>query len=197
MSSPSAGIDHGMTSYADPGFSRYLRHAFLASAGFDREDLSRPIIGIVNTSSDYATCHRQMPELIAAVRRGVLEAGGLPMVFPTAALGEVLLSPTSMLYRNMVAMETEEMIRAQPMDAVVLVGGCDKTVPAQLMAAASADVPALLVVAGPMNTGSWRGEALGACTDCRRYWARYRSGDLGDDEIAEVEGDSLHHGLRR
>jgi len=178
-----------LTSYGDEGFSRFLRGAFLAASGYDRRDLERPMVGIAHTCSDYTPCHRQMPELVEAVRRGVLEAGGLPMVFPTTSLGETLLSPTSMLFRNLAAMETEELIKAQPMDAVVLLGGCDKTVPAQLMAAFSADLPALLVVAGPMSSGFWRGERLGACTDCRRQWARYRSGELLDEEIDEVQGE--------
>ena len=182
-----AGIDSRPTSYGDAGFSRYLRRAFLASAGYDQSDLDRPVVGIADTSSDYTPCHRLMPELVAAVKRGVLEAGGLPLVFPTMSLGEILLTPTSMLYRNLLAMETEEMIKAQPMDAVVLLGGCDKTVPAQLMAAASANLPALLLVAGPMLTGSWQGKRLGACTDCRRYWAEYRAGTLGSQEIVEVQ----------
>jgi len=181
------GIDRGLTAYGDLGFSKYLRRAFLASAGFDRADLDRPVVGIADTSSEYTTCHRHMPEIVQAVKRGVLEAGGLPLVFPTTSLGEILLSPTSMPYRNLLAMETEEMIRAQPMDAVVLLGGCDKTVPAQLMAAASANVPAIAVVTGPMLTGSWRGERLGACTDCRRYWALYRAGELDDVAISEIE----------
>ncbi len=180
------GVFGRLTSYGDPGFSRYLRRAFLASAGYDDVDLERPVVGIVDTSSDYNTCHRDMPALVDAVKRGVLEAGGLPFAFPTASLHEILISPTAMFYRNLVAMETEEMIRAYPMDAVVLLGGCDKTVPAQLMAAASANVPAISVVTGPMWTGSWRGERLGACTDCRRYWARYRAGKLTDEEIAEI-----------
>ena len=184
---PKRGVDRNLTSYGDEGFSRYLRRAFLASAGFDRADLDRPVVGIADTSSDYTTCHRQMPELVQAVKRGVLEAGGLPLVFPTSSLAEILLHPTSMLYRNLLAMETEEMLRAQPMDAAVLLGGCDKTVPAQLMAAASANLPALCVVTGPMTTGSWRGARLGACTDCRSFWARYRAGELNETEIDEVE----------
>lgn len=183
---PLRGVDGNLTSYGDPGFSRYLRRAFLASAGYDGTDLDRPIVGIADTSSDYNPCHREMPSLVQAVKRGVLEAGGLPFAFPTASLHEILIAPTAMLYRNLVAMETEEMIRAYPMDAVVLVGGCDKTVPAQLMAAASANVPAIFVVTGPMLTGSWRGERLGACTDCRRYWAEYRAGRLGEQDLAEV-----------
>jgi dihydroxy-acid dehydratase len=181
------GVDRRLTSYGDYEFSRYIRRAFLASAGYDQSDLSRPVVGIANTSSDYTTCHRQMPELVAAVKRGVLEAGGLPLVFPTCSLGEILLTPTSMLFRNLMAIETEELIRAQPMDSVVLLGGCDKTVPAQLMAAVSADVPALLLVAGPMQTGIWRGERLGACTDCRRLWADHRASIISSDEMVEVQ----------
>lgn len=176
-----------MTSYGDLGFSRFLRRAFLAAAGFDGTDVDRPVIGIANLTSDYNPCHRDMPALVDAVRRGVLEAGGLPFVFPTISLGESFLTPTSMLYRNLLAMETEELIAAQPMDAAVLLGGCDKTVPAQLMAAAVADVPVILDVVGPMITSSWRGERLGACTDCRRFWARYRADDLDKSEIDEVE----------
>ncbi len=182
------GIFRNLTSYGDEDFSRYLRRAFLASQGYDEEDLDRPIVGIADTSSDYVSCHRQMPEIVEAIRRGVLEAGGLPFRFPTSSWHEILTSPTTMLFRNLLAMATEEAIRAQPMDAVVLVGGCDKTVPAQLMAAASADVPALCVVTGPMLTGRWRGERLGACTDCRRLWAKHRAGELDGWEIAQVEG---------
>ena len=181
------GIYKNLTSYGDEDFSKYMRRAFLASAGYDAEDLDRPIVGIADTSSDYNPCHRQMPELVDAVKRGVLEAGGLPLVFPTLSLNEVLVSPTTMPYRNLLAMVTEEMIRAQPMDSVVLLGGCDKTVPAQLMAAVSADVPAISVVTGPMMTGSWRGERLGACTDCRRLWAQYRAGEINEQEVREVE----------
>lgn len=180
------GIDRSLTNYADEGFSRYLRRAFLASSGYDGQDLERPVIGITNTASDYNTCHREVPQLIESIRRGVLEAGGLPMVFPTISLGEILLSPTSMLYRNLMAMETEEMVRAQPMDAVVMVGGCDKTTPAQMMAAASLEVPSIVAVVGSMLTGDWRGERLGACTDCRRYWGQHRAGDLDEREIVEV-----------
>jgi len=181
------GINRNLTTYGDREFSKYMRRAFLASAGYDRTDLQRPIIGIVNTSSDYNVCHRQMPEMVSAVKRGVLEAGGLPLVFPTISLNEILTSPTTMLFRNLQAMETEEMIRAQPMDAVVLLGGCDKTVPAQVMASVSANIPAVSVVAGSMLTGSWRGERLGACTDCRRFWAQYRGGELDQQEISELE----------
>ena len=129
-----------------------------------------------------------MPELQEAVERGVLAAGGLPRAFPTVSLGEVFLNPTSMMFRNLMAMDVEEMIRAQPMDAVVLIGGCDKTVPAQLMGAASANKPAIQVVTGPMMTGRHKGERLGACTDCRRFWGKFRAGEVGAIEIAQVEG---------
>ncbi len=182
------GINRSLTQYGDRDFSRFIRRAFLSSAGYDPEDLARPVVGIVDTSSDYNTCQRQMPEMVAAVKRGVLEAGGLPFAFPTISLNEILTSPTTMLFRNLAAMETEEMIRAQPMDAVVLLGGCDKTVPAQAMAAISANIPAIRVVAGPMLTGSWRGQRLGACTDCRRLWAEYRAGELEQADIEEIEG---------
>jgi len=182
-----SGINRSLASYGDIEFSKYMRRAFLASAGYDRTDLGRPVVGIVDTSSDYNTCHRQMPEMIRAIKRGVLEAGGLPMAFPTISLHEINTHPTTMLFRNLEAMDTEEMIRAQPMDSVVLVGGCDKTVPAQIMAAVSANVPAIYCIAGPMITGYWRGQRLGACTDCRRFWAQYRAGELSDEEIREVE----------
>ena len=129
-----------------------------------------------------------MPALIEAVERGVTAAGGLPLTFPTISLGEPFMHPTTMLFRNLMAMDTEEMIRAHPIDAVVLIGGCDKTVPAQLMAAASAGVPAIQLVTGPMLTGSHKGERLGACTDCRRYWGAHRGGRVDEDEIAEVGG---------
>nr|WP_183344297.1 dihydroxy-acid dehydratase [Conexibacter arvalis] len=176
-----------MTSYGDDGFSRFLRRSFLASAGIDREDLDRPVVGIVDTSSDYTTCHRDMPKLVEAVRRGVLQAGGMPFVFPAMSLAEIQTSPSAMLFRNLMAMQVEESIRSQPMDAVVLLGGCDKTVPAEVMAAASADVPAVLVVTGPMMAGSWRGQRVGACTDCRRLWSSHRGGEIDAGQIEEVE----------
>jgi dihydroxy-acid dehydratase len=182
------GLDRGLTHYGDRDFSLYLRRSFAQSMGYSRELLSRPVIGIADTGSGYNNCHRHFPELLEAVKRGVLVAGGLPIAFPTISLGEVFLSPTSLKYRNLMAMDTEEMIRAQPMDAVVLMGGCDKTVPAQLMGAISADRPTIMLVAGPMMTGRHRGERLGACTDCRRFWARYRAGDIDDAEISEIEG---------
>src|SRR5882672_256989 len=183
------GLARGLTNYGDPDFALYLRRSFARSMGYSSDLLARPVIGIADTSSGFNNCHRHFPELIEAVKRGVLAMGGLPLTFPTISLGEVFLSPTSLMFRNLMAMDTEEMIRAQPMDAVVLVGGCDKTVPAQLMGAISANRPAIQLVAGPMMTSRWHGERLGACTDCRRFWAKYRAGEVTPSEINEIEGN--------
>ena len=182
------GLDKGLTNYGDPEFSRYLRRSFAKSMGYSGEMLERPIIGIATSASGFNNCHRLTPELVEAVKRGVLASGGLPFDFPTISLGEVFLSPTSLVFRNLMSMDVEEMIRAQPMDSVVLIGGCDKTGPAQVMGAVSAAIPAIQLVVGPMMTGRYRGERLGACTDCRRFWARHRSGDV------TAAGD---HGNRR
>lgn len=182
------GIRRGLTNYGDPDFAAFLRTSFARSMGLSKDMLARPTIGIAMTPSGFNNCHRTMPELVEAVSRGVLAAGGLPRPFPTISLGEVFLSPTSMVYRNLMAMDTEEMLRAQPMDAAVLIGGCDKTVPAQLMGAISADVPVVQLVTGPMMTGRHKSERLGACTDCRRFWAMYRAGTVDDEEIQTVEG---------
>src|SRR5258706_1448064 len=181
------GLARGLTNYGDPDFALYLRRSFAKSMGYSSAALARPIVGIANSGSGFNNCHRHFPELIDAVRRGVLSAGGLPIDFPTISLGEVFLEPTSMLYRNLMSMDVEEMVRAQPMDAVVLVGGCDKTVPAQLMGAASAGVPAVQLLAGPMMAGHHHGERLGACTDCRRFWAKHRARQGDAAEIGEVE----------
>jgi dihydroxy-acid dehydratase len=183
------GIARGLTNYGDPAFSLYLRRSFAKSMGYSSEMLERPVVGIADSKSGFNNCHRHFPELIDAVKRGVLGAGGLPLEFPTVSLGEVFLSPTSMMFRNLMSIDVEEMIRAQPMDAVVLLGGCDKTVPAQLMGAASADVPAVQLVAGPMMPTSFHGERLGACTDCRRFWALHRAGKVDQAGIEEVEGN--------
>src|SRR3954453_15409675 len=178
MSEPTVGLAHGLTNYGDKDFSLYLRRSFAQSMGLSRAMLGRPVVGIADTASGFNNCHPHFPELLDAVKRGVLAAGGLPVAFPTISLGEVFLSPTSLKFRNLMSIDTEEMVRAQPMDAVVLMGGCDKTVPAQLMGAVSAGRPAIMLVAGPMMTGRHKGERLGACTDCRRFWARYRAGEV-------------------
>ena len=181
-----SGMRKGLTSYGDAGFSLFLRKAFIKGAGYTDAALDRPVIGITDTGSGYNPCHGNMPQLVEAVQRGVLMAGGLPVKFPTISIGESFAHPTSMFLRNLIAIDTEEMIRAQPMDAVVLIGGCDKTVPAQLMGAASAGMPAVQLVTGSMLTGSHRGETVGACTDCRRYWARFRADEIDGQEIAAV-----------
>ncbi len=185
---PTHGLRRNLTHYGDPDFALYLRRSFARSMGYSVELLERPIVGIAQSGSGFNNCHRNMPELVDATRRGVLAAGGLPLDFPTVSLGETFLSPTSLMFRNLMSMDVEEMIRAQPMDAVVLIGGCDKTVPAQLMGAASADLPAIQLVTGPMLAMDYRGERLGACTDCRRFWARYRAGELSERQIDDVEG---------
>lgn len=176
----------GLTSYGDAEFSLFLRKAFIKGAGYSDAALERPVIGIADTGSGFNPCHGNMPQLIEAVQRGILLAGGLPVHFPTISVHESFAHPTSMYLRNLMAIDTEEMIRAQPMDAVVLIGGCDKTVPAQLMGAASAGVPAIQLVTGSMLTGSHRGQTVGACTDCRRYWGQYRAGQIDATEIADV-----------
>ncbi|WP_321909934.1 IlvD/Edd family dehydratase [Paraburkholderia sp. J11-2] len=181
-----SGLKKGLTNYGDEGFSLFLRKAFIKGAGYTEDALSRPIVGIANTGSGYNPCHGNAPQLIEAVKRGVMLAGGLPIEFPTISIAESFSHPTSMYLRNLMSMDTEEMIRAQPMDAVVLIGGCDKTVPAQLMGAAAAGVPAIQLVTGAMLTGSHRGERVGACTDCRRFWARFRGEEIDAHEIDEV-----------
>ena len=189
MSEEQHGLSRGLTSYGDPDFSLYLRRSFAKSMGYSAELLSRPVVGIAQSASGFNNCHRHFPELVEAVKRGVLAAGGLPLDFPTISLGEIFLSPTSLMFRNLMAMDVEEMIRAQPMDAVVLIGACDKTVPALLMGAASADVPAIQLVGGPMLPMGYRGERLGACTDCRRFWAKYRANEISPRDIQEIEGN--------
>ncbi|MDX1433712.1 MAG: IlvD/Edd family dehydratase [Gammaproteobacteria bacterium] len=186
MSKNDEGMRRKLTDYGDAEFSLYLRKAFIKAMGFSDDALSRPVVGIADTYSAYNACHANVPQLVDAIKRGVMLAGGLPIEFPTISLHESFAYPTSMYLRNLMAMDTEEMMRALPMDACVLIGGCDKTVPAQLMAAASADVPSIVVVTGPMLSGSHRGERVCACTDCRRYWADYRAGRIDAHEIETV-----------
>jgi dihydroxy-acid dehydratase len=185
---PKRGLARNTANYGDRDFALYLRRSFAKSMGYSQAMLDRPVVGIVDTGSGFNNCHRTVPELIEAVKRGVLAAGGLPLAFPTVSLCEPSLFPTSMHYRNLAALDTEAMLTAQPMDAAVLIGGCDKTVPAQLMAAASADIPAVQLVTGPMLATPYQGERLSACTDCRRYWAAYRAGRVTAQRIDEIEG---------
>jgi len=180
------GMKKGLTRYGDDEFALFLRKSFIKGAGYGDDALDRPVVGIVDTSSDFNPCHGNADELIAQVKAGVLAASGLPMTFPTISLHESFAYPTSMYLRNLMAMDTEEMLKALPVDAVVLIGGCDKTVPAQVMGALSADVPFVQLVTGPMSTGSFRGQRVGACTDCRRLWADFRAGKLDAGAIAEA-----------
>ena len=181
------GLARGLTNYGDMDFSLYLRRANAASMGYGKEMLSKPVIGIADTGSGFNNCHRHVPEMIEAVKRGVLMAGGLPIVFPTISLGETFLNPTSMMYRNLMSMDTEEMIQAQPMDAAVMIGGCDKTLPAQLMGAANATIPVISLITGPQLTGHSEGERLGACTDCRRFWGKFRAAEIDQAGIDKIE----------
>ncbi len=182
------GLAGKLTEYGDREFALYLRRSFAKAMGYSDDALGKPIVGILNTYSELNNCHRLLPQVVDAVKRGVWQAGGLPLEFPTISLGEVFLSPSAMLYRNLMALDVEAMLRAQPLDAVVLTGGCDKTLPALLMGAASANLPAIIVAAGPMLASEHNGERIGACTDCRRYWARYRRGEIDAAEIEAVEG---------
>ncbi|MDE3149618.1 MAG: dihydroxy-acid dehydratase, partial [Acidobacteriota bacterium] len=182
------GMNKGLTNYGDDEFSLFHRKAFIKAMGYSDDALDRPIVGITNTFSDYNPCQGNVPELIESVKRGVMLAGALPLAFPTISIHESFAHPTSMFLRNLMAMDTEEMIRAQPMDAVVVIGGCDKTLPAQVMAAASVDLPAVVVPTGPMVVGHHRGEVLGACTDCRRLWSQFRAGKKDEAEMAVIGG---------
>ena len=173
--------------FNQPGVPGLTHRAFTAAMGYDSQDIDRPIIGICNTYSELNPCNSHLRALAEAVRRGVLQAGGLPLEFPTISLGEIHLSPTSMLWRNLAAMDTEEMIRGNPLDGVVLLSNCDKTTPAALMGAASADLPAIMLSGGPMLNGHYMGEVLGACTDCRRYTAEYQAGNISAETYREVE----------
>lgn len=180
------GMSKGLTQYGDTEFSLFLRKAFIKGAGYSDSALERPVIGIANTGSAYNPCHGNAPQLVEAVKRGVMLAGGLPMDFPTMSIHESFSKPNSMFLRNLMSIDTEELLRAQPMDAVVLIGGCDKTVPAQLMGAASAGLPTVQLITGAMLTGSYRSERVGACTDCRRYWGKFRAEEISEVEIQEV-----------
>src|ERR1700694_4512027 len=173
--------------FHDPDMYGFVRRAFAKSMGLDDADLARPIIGIAQTQSDLNNCNNNFRELAEYVKRGVWQAGGTPLEFPTISLGELFMRPTTMLYRNLMAMDTEEMIRAHPLDGVVLLGNCDKTTPAQMMGAASANIPSIMLTGGPHLSGRFRGESLGACSDCRRFWAEYRAGTIDADAMAELE----------
>ena len=184
--SDTKGMRNRLVEYGDQDFALFLRKAFIRAAGYGDEALERPIVGIVDTGSAFNPCHGNMDALIEAAKRGILMGGAIPAVFPSMSIHESFSAPTSMFLRNLMAMAVEESIRAQPMDAVILIGGCDKTVPALLMGAASAGVPAICLVTGPMQAGSWRGTRVGACTDCRRFWAQFRSEKLNSSDIEDA-----------
>ncbi len=175
------------TFFNEDGVAGLTHRAFTAAMGYDSADMARPLIGIGNTWSELNNCNAHLRVLAEAVKRGVLQAGGLPLEFPTISLGEIYLSPTSMLYRNLAAMDTEEMIRGNPLDGVVLLTNCDKTTPAALMGAASADIPTIMLSGGPMLNGHYQGEILGACTDCRRYTAEYQAGTITAETYQAAE----------
>ncbi|WP_309225068.1 dihydroxy-acid dehydratase [Paenibacillus sp. JMULE4] len=174
------------TSYGDSGFSHFIRMAFQRHLGYDEQDFDKPVIGICNTFSEINRCHSHIQPMVDAIKQGVIMAGGIPLEFPTISIGEMFTSPTTMLYRNLAAMDTEEMITAQPIDGVVLIGGCDKMTPAQLMGAASANKPAIMFTGGPMNNGEYNGKTLGACSDCRFFWQEYKAGTVSEEEINEI-----------
>jgi L-arabonate dehydrase len=172
-----------------PELYGWLRRAAFKAEGFGEPAYEgRPIIGICNSWSELTHCNAHLRQLAEAVKRGVWQAGGFPLEFPVMSLGEYNMRPTTMLYRNLMSMDVEESITANPLDGVVLLGGCDKTTPALLMGAASADIPAILVTGGPQLKGNWRGEELGSCTDCRRYEQEWRAGSITDENWAELQG---------
>src|SRR5258706_9831888 len=175
--------------WGQPNYESFTRRAWMRSEGFSSDFFqNKPVIGICNSWSEFNNCNAHLRTVADAVKRGVLAAGGFPLEFPTISLGEAYMKPTTMLYRNLMAMDVEECIRAYPMDAVVLLCGCDKTTPAQLMGAASADVPAIMVTGGPMLKGRWRGEEVGSGTDVFRFWDMCRTGRLTEEEFVEIEG---------
>ena len=182
-----SGIDKGLTNYGDKEFSKFLRRSFAKSMGYSNKSLNKPIVGICYTESGFNNCHRNFPEILESLKNGVLSNGALPIVFPMISLGETFLNPTSMMYRNLMSMCVEEMIAAQPMDSVILLGGCDKNIPALLMGSFSTNVPSVLMVPGPMMTGSYNNQRVGACTDCRKFWAQFRSNEISKKEIMEIE----------
>ena len=171
-----------------PELYGWLRRAAFKAEGFEEPSYEgKPIIGICNTWIELTHCISHLRDLAESVKIGVWQAGGFPMEFPVMSLGEYNMKPTTMLYRNLLSMDVEESITANPIDGVVLLGGCDKTTPALLMGAASADIPSLLVTGGPQLKGNWKGEELGSCTDCRRYEVELRAGTITEDDWAELQ----------
>ncbi|MBW8906818.1 MAG: dihydroxy-acid dehydratase [Betaproteobacteria bacterium] len=159
-----------------------------AQMGYDRSDYEgKPVIAIINTWSEANTCHTHFKQRVEEIKRGVWQAGGFPMEMPAISLGEQLQKPTTMMYRNLLAMETEELLRSYPADGAVLMGGCDKTTPALIMGATSMNLPAIYVPAGPMLTGHWRDQTLGSGSDTWKYWAELRAGNISERDWQEIE----------
>src|SRR5713101_3220650 len=174
--------------FAAEGRAGMIYRSWLRAEGITPEVFDgRPVIGIANSWSELTPCNAHLRTVADAVKRGVWQAGGFPLEFPTMSLGESLMRPTAMLFRNLMSMEVEELLRANPLDGVVLLSGCDKTTPAMLMAAASADLPAIMVTGGPMLRGRWRTEDIGSGTDNWRFWAERRAGRLSEEEFCEIE----------
>src|SRR6266403_4525418 len=175
--------------WSGPAYENYARRAWLRAEGFTADVFDgRPVIGICNSWSELNNCNAHLRTVAEAVKRGVWAAGGFPLEFPTISLGETYIRPTTMLFRNLMAMDVEEMIRANPLDGVVLLCGCDKTTPAQLMGAASADLPAIVVPGGPMLAGQWKDRRLGSGTDGRKLFDLFRTGKLSEEHWCEIEG---------
>ncbi|RTE11700.1 IlvD/Edd family dehydratase [Paenibacillus whitsoniae] len=181
------GQRRGEAFFNDTGLWGFIHRSFTKSMGYTDDDLKKPVIGICNTFSELNKCHSHFRELTEYVKRGVWQAGGLPMEFPTISIGEPYVKPTTMLLRNLMAMDTEEMIKAHQIDGVVLIGGCDKTVPAQLMAAVSANIPAIVLTGGPMLNGKLNGRTLGACTDCYQFTLEHKAGNITDEQLTVAE----------
>ncbi|MGZ5829303.1 MAG: dihydroxy-acid dehydratase [Xanthobacteraceae bacterium] len=181
------GLRSRLAQYGDEEFALFLRRGFLKGAGYTDEALNLPIVGVLSTASDFNPCHGTAARLAEAVSRGVRMAGALPFVFPTISLHEAFTYPTSMLLRNLMSMDVEEMLKALPLDSVVMIGGCDKTIPAELMGAVSADVPSIVLPVGSMLAGRHEGTRLGACTDCRRLWAQHRAGTIADADLNRAQ----------
>ena len=173
----------------DPDDLRAFGHrSRVMQMGFSKEDWQgKPVIAVINSWSDINQCHAHFKSRVEDVKRGIFQAGGFPIELPTLSLSEPFVKPTTMLYRNMMAMEVEELIRSHPIDASVLMGGCDKTTPAMLMGALSAGLPCIFLPAGPMLRGNWRGKTLGSGSDAWKYWDEKRAGNISDDEWNELE----------
>src|SRR6478735_9835360 len=157
--------------------------------GLRREEfLEKTVVAIINTWSDLSPCHSHLRDRAEAVKRGVWQAGGYPVELPALSVGEVMVKPTTMLYRNFLAMEVEELLRSHPIDGAVLLGGCDKSTPGLLMGAISMGIPAIFMPAGPMLRGNWHGQVLGSGSDSWKYWDEKRAGRITEEQWAEIEG---------